>query len=77
MLRKLTDEVRNCYERADECGRKANASASAELRADFLLLQQSWLNLARSYEFAERLLDFSAENNRRRAARLGGDKSKH
>ncbi len=57
MLRKLSNEVRSCYEHADECARKADAAMSATLRADFLRLQENWLKLACSYELAERLLD--------------------
>jgi uncharacterized protein with PIN domain len=66
MLRKLSKEVGDCYAHAEECARKAKEAIFEELRNDYLRLQQSWLTLARSYEFAERLLDFSKENNKRR-----------
>ena len=66
MLRNLNDEVTFGYGRAEEYARKARAAFTDEMRADFLRLQESWLHLARSYEFAERLLDFSKENKRRR-----------
>jgi hypothetical protein len=66
MLRKLSDEVRECYAHADECAHKAQDAFTAEMREDFLRLQKSWLALARSYEFAEQLLDFSRENTRSR-----------
>jgi hypothetical protein len=66
MLRKLSKEVADCYAHADACKRKADSALTEETREDFLRLHKSWLNLARSYEFAERLLDFTNENGRRR-----------
>jgi hypothetical protein len=61
MLRKLSKEVSECYARAEDCTRKAAEALTEERREDYLRLQQSWLNLALSYDFAERLLDFSKE----------------
>ncbi len=43
------------------------AACSLAVLPDFLRIEQSWLSLARSYEFGERLLAFSRENHRRRA----------
>jgi hypothetical protein len=77
MLRKLSEEVRACHAHADECARKAEDAFTEDMRQDFLRLRQSWLKLASSYEFAERLLDFSKDNNRRRAEFYGGDESAH
>jgi hypothetical protein len=71
MLLKLSDQVRECYARAEECGRKAEDAFTEALRQDMLRLQASWLNLARSYEFAERLLDFSNEKKHRREKSYG------
>lgn len=71
MLRKLSKEVRDCYARAEECARKAKQVVNEELQKDYLRTQQSWLTVARSYEFVERLLNFSKENNRRRAEFYG------
>ena len=63
MLQRLREEVGACYAYARECARKADTAISDEMRYDLLRLQESWLNLARSYEFAEhRLSDFSKEN---------------
>jgi hypothetical protein len=73
MLRKLSQEVSDCYAHAEEAGRKAKETSSEELRKDYLRAQQSWLTLAHGYEFAERLLDFSKENERRRAEFYGSD----
>jgi hypothetical protein len=71
MLSKVSDQVSGCYVSAEECARKAEKAFSAAMREDLLRLQASWLNLARSYEFAERLLDFSKENERRRTEFYG------
>jgi hypothetical protein len=67
MLRKLSKEVRECYARAEDCTRKAAEAIAEERREDYLRLQQSWLNLALSYDFAEglrdlRLRDFSKDS---------------
>lgn len=61
MLRKLSKEVRRCHERAEDCKRKAEQSISAEQRDSYLQIAKNWENLARSYEFSGRLLDFTME----------------
>jgi hypothetical protein len=67
MLRKLSSEIANCYAHADSCAQKA-AEATTDTECDaYLRLEQHWLTLGRSYEFSERLNDFSTENTRRRA----------
>jgi len=65
MLRKLSREVSDCYAQAHACAEKARSSPSADLREGYLRIEQSWLALARSYEFGERIQDFSKENDRR------------
>ena len=65
MLRKLTKEISKCYRHAEEARRTANAAADPGIRADFLDIERRWLFLARSYEFAERLSDFTGEAKRR------------
>src|SRR5215475_8443946 len=65
MLRKLSSEMADCYAHAETCARMA-AQAAGKERDDYLGLQQRWLTLARSYDFSERLNDFSEENTRRR-----------
>ena len=58
MLQNLSDNVRGCYRRAEDCARQAQAQSNPELRQDFLDMERRWLSLARSYEFAERLASF-------------------
>jgi hypothetical protein len=65
MPKNLSEEIRECYRHAEDCARKAAAQADPKIKADFLDLEQRWLFLARSYDFTERLTDFSDETKRR------------
>lgn len=64
MLASVSDEIRECYAHAQECARKAGNATSEEARQDFWRLEQNWLNLARSYEFARRLGDFQQRSKK-------------
>jgi hypothetical protein len=64
VLNNLSEEIRECYRHAEDCARKATAHTDPQTKADFLELEQRWLFLARSYEFTERLTDFSDEAKR-------------
>ncbi len=44
MLPKLSSGGGGCYDRAREYARKAERASDEEVRADFLRLQQNWLN---------------------------------
>jgi hypothetical protein len=82
MLESLSREIRDCYQRAEACARMADAALHEAMRLDLLRLEQSWLNLARSYEFAARLVDFTGYTRRtpspqRRADRGGNDRSEN
>jgi hypothetical protein len=68
LLENLTEEVRQCYEQAEECASQARATQDEKLRADYLRLAQGWLKLARSYELRQRLMLFTNE-----AARQNSD----
>ena len=61
VLNNLSEQIRDCLQHAEECGRRAAAQTDPALRDDFLRLENRWLELARSMEFAERLTDFSDE----------------
>jgi hypothetical protein len=45
--------------RAEECTRLAKTAVTAGAINDYLEMEQRWLALARSYEFAERLSNFT------------------
>ena len=64
MPNNLSEQIRECLEHAEECARKAAAQTDPKIKADFLDLERRWLLLARSYEFTERLTDFSDETRR-------------
>jgi hypothetical protein len=64
LLNNVSEEVRECLPHAERCARKAAAQSCPKLKQYFLELEQRWLFLARSYEFTERLTDFSDEAKR-------------
>ena len=63
VLQKLSEQVRDCHERAAEA-EKAEATADPALKAEFLEMEKRWLALGRGYEFTERLRDFTADSRR-------------
>jgi hypothetical protein len=71
VLQSLSQEIRECREHAQACARRAEATFSDEMRQDLLQLEQSWLRLAQSYEFVERVLHPSHEHEKN-AARWRG-----
>ena len=60
MLQKPTEEIAECYKHASECRERANRALDQAGKRDFREMEQRWLSLAHSYEFAERLSDFTA-----------------
>ena len=60
MLQNVGEEILECYRRADEWRRRANAATDPAKRDDCFTMEQRWLYLARSYEFCRRLADFTA-----------------
>ncbi len=73
MLRKLSKQVRDCHARTGECARKAAAARDNGIRKTYLRLQEKWSTLALSYEFEERLSDFSRESRRKRVKFYGDE----
>ena len=65
MLQNLSKEIRECLRRAEECTRLANAALTESAKADYLAMERRWLSLAHSYEFAERLSNFTAPFQRK------------
>jgi hypothetical protein len=58
MLQNLSEEIRECQRRAEECRRLAEGARTESGKADYLDMEQRWRSLARSYEFADRLSNF-------------------
>jgi len=64
MLESLSEQIRECYEHAEECARKGAAQTNPRLKQDFLDMERRWLALAKNFEFSRRLGDFSNEAKR-------------
>lgn len=55
MLNRLWDHISNCYGRAADARRRADQTFDPERKAEFLLMENSWRQLAESYQLSERL----------------------
>jgi hypothetical protein len=58
MLFKLSEDIAECYRRAEEARQKAEETADPSIKSDFYDLERRWLFLAHSYQFTERLSEF-------------------
>jgi hypothetical protein len=67
VLRKLPEEVAECYRRAREAREQADCAADSAEELDYLAMERRWMMLAQSYELVERLADFSNEAKNRAA----------
>jgi hypothetical protein len=59
MLQDLSDEIRECYRLAEDCRRRADGATDRVTKQYYLAMEQRWLGLARSYDFAEQLSRFT------------------
>ena len=66
MLQNLSEEIRECLRLAEECRQLSTTALSPAAIKGYLDMEQRWLALARSYEFAERLSRFTAPFSKRR-----------
>ena len=64
MLNNLSEQIRECLDHAESCARKAAGLTDPKLKEDFLDMERRWLALAQSYEFTQRLGEFSDEAKR-------------
>jgi hypothetical protein len=60
----LSDEIRKCRRKAEDCAHQAAAQNDPKLKQDYLKLEESWLFLARSYAYHERQSDLAEKANR-------------
>ncbi len=68
MLNKLSEQIRECLEYAEDCARKAAAQPDGStLKQNFLNLENDWRSLARSFQFGEQL-NFTNETKRTASA---------
>jgi hypothetical protein len=59
MLEKLSDNIRECYQHAEDCERQAERQFDPGLRQDFLDAARRWRFLAHSYELTEQITRFT------------------
>jgi len=64
MLRKLSNEISECYRLAEQAREWAEEASDPRIRHDYLSVERSWLLLARSYDFSERLTRFTKNRTR-------------
>jgi hypothetical protein len=69
VLRKLSKEISECYRLAEQARQWAEKAADSCMRKDLLLVERSWLLLARSYECSESLTLFVSSQQRTRKRR--------
>jgi PAS domain S-box-containing protein len=62
VLEQLTEEVRECLACAAEAREKAAATSDPAMTAEFLKMEQRWLQLASSFAFTGSLEDFTTAN---------------
>ena len=69
MLQKLKTEIAECYQHALECRRWGNESSDPGTKQDYLDMEGRWVQLAHSYEFTERLSNFTERFSGRQSPR--------
>jgi hypothetical protein len=65
MLRKVSGQVADCFERAAESRSRAVNAANEIERTEYLALERRWMMLARSYELSECLAGLNDEQRLR------------
>jgi len=82
MLQNLSEEIRECLSRAEECKWLSKTAPTGTAIKEYLEMEQRWLALAQSYEFAERLSRFTepfrrkARDDKKTGARRGMTKKR-
>jgi len=66
MLRRIGPRQQECLSRAIHCRELAQFTTDPKSRAEYLKMERSWLRLADSYQFSERLDLFVADKERTR-----------
>lgn len=70
MLRKLSEEVVECYRRAREASEQAERAVDEADQIDFLCMERSWLVVAQRFEVARWISDFNSEAMKRATSKL-------
>jgi hypothetical protein len=66
MLQRIGPRQQECLSRATHCRDLAQVAADPQNRAEYLKTEKSWLRLADSYQFSERLSLFVTDRERTR-----------
>jgi hypothetical protein len=64
-MENLSEKIRNCLRRAEQCGHRAKIEPDPNIARDYLDMERRWLGLARSYQFSESFEVFSKHNTKR------------
>jgi hypothetical protein len=54
MLNYLSEEIRRCRQKAEDCAQKAAVQTDSNFKKHLLNLEEHWLSVARSYAYHER-----------------------
>ena len=73
MPKSLSNQIRECYLRAEECRCWAETASPPSIRDDYLAMERRWLSLARGYEFAEQLDSFTSPRQAKNPRTEGRD----
>jgi hypothetical protein len=65
MLQKLDAHIRECHEHAVQRSERAKNERDSWLRSELLRMEEKWLHLAESYQFAQSLEAFVRDGDRR------------
>ena len=66
MLQRIGPRQQECLSRATHCRELAEIAGDPKNRAEYLKIEKSWLRLADSYQFSERLSLFVTDRERTR-----------
>jgi hypothetical protein len=66
MLQKLDADIRECHVRAAQCSERAKIQRDNWLKDELLRMEETWLQLAESYQFAQSLEAFLRDADRRK-----------
>ena len=64
VLRKSSDKVRHCYQRAAEARERAMRATDASVKSTWFKIEDRWITIAQSHTMSEALVDFAAEIRR-------------
>lgn len=69
MLEILSDDIKDCYDRASEWRRRAAMTSDPRLKADLEALEEGWFLLAESHALSQRFKQYQLEQDTKTAKR--------